>query len=216
MPTRSVERVTGRTSMELDPSTTVSELVSAASDGDQQAWDALIDRFLPMVRGVIGRFRLRPADAADVNQTVWLRTVEHLGDLREPAALPGWLATTARREALRTLRSQGRSLPVDPQSTSLDAVVDEVEIDSEVLRQEQALAVRQGLAELPAQRRALLELLVADPPVSYEEISRRLDIPVGSIGPTRARALAQLRKTRTMRAWADSASADEGEGIRHV
>jgi len=105
---------------------------------------------------------------------------------------------------------------VDPQSTSLDAVVDEAEIDSEVLRQEQALAVRQGLAELPAQRRALLELLVADPPVSYEEISRQLEIPVGSIGPTRARALAQLRKTRAMRAWADSASADEGEGIRHV
>jgi len=186
-------------------------LVRAASNGDPQAWDALIDRFLPMVRGIIGRFRLLPADAADVNQTVWLRLVEHLGDLREPAALPGWLATTARREAIRSLQTQGRAQPVDPQGSTLQSEVDEAEIDREVLRQEQAVAVRAGLEELSQQRRELLELLVADPPVTYDEISRRLDIPIGSIGPTRARALNQLRNTEALRAWAH----DGPEGGRH-
>ncbi|MEO5851203.1 MAG: sigma-70 family RNA polymerase sigma factor [Nocardioides sp.] len=210
MPTTTAERIAERTPMELDPST-VPMLVRAASNGDPQAWEALVDRFLPMVRGIVGRFRLPPADAADVNQTVWLRLVEHLGDLREPAALPGWLATTARREALRSLQTHGRSFPVDPQGSTLHSEVDEAEIDREVLRQEQAVAVRAGLDELSQQRRELLELLVADPPVTYDEISRRLDIPIGSIGPTRARALNQLRNTEALRAWAH----DGPEGGRH-
>lgn len=210
MPTTTAERIAERTPMELDPST-VPMLVRAASNGDPQAWEALIDRFLPMVRGIVGRFRLLPADAADVNQTVWLRLVEHLGDLREPAALPGWLATTARREAIRSLQAHGRAQPVDPQGSTLQSEVDEAEIDREVLRQEQAVAVRAGLEELSQQRRELLELLVADPPVTYDEISRRLDIPIGSIGPTRARALNQLRNTEALRAWAH----DGPEGGRH-
>ena len=211
MPTMTAERIARRTSMELDPSN-VPALVRAAREGDPQAWEALIDRFLPMVRGVIGRFRLPPHDAADVNQTVWLRLVEHLDELREPAALPGWLATTARREAIRAFQSHVRAIPVDPQGSTLAAEVDESELDREVLAQEQALALRAGLGELPAQRRALLELLVADPPVSYDEISQVLDIPVGSIGPTRARALKQLRNTRAVRAWTESAPAGEQEG----
>jgi len=211
MPTMTAERIARRTSMELDPSN-VPALVRAAREGDPQAWEALIDRFLPMVRGVIGRFRLPQHDAADVNQTVWLRLVEHLDELREPAALPGWLATTARRESIRAFQSHVRSVPVDPQAPTLAAGVDETEIDREVLHQEQSLALRAGLAELPAQRRALLELLVADPPVPYDEISRVLDIPVGSIGPTRARALNQLRNTRAVRAWTESARAGGQKG----
>ena len=135
--------------MELDPSN-VPALVRAAREGDPQAWEALIDRFLPMVRGVIGRFRLPQHDAADVNQTVWLRLVEHLDELREPAALPGWLATTARRESIRAFQSHVRSVPVDPQAPTLAAGVDETEIDREVLQQERALALRAGLAELGA------------------------------------------------------------------
>jgi len=215
MPTTTAERIAERTPMELDPST-VPVLVRAASNGDPQAWEALIDRFLPMVRGVIGRFRLPPADAADVNQTVWLRLVEHLGDLREPAALPGWLATTARREALRSLQTHGRTFPVDPQGTTLADGVDETEVDREILERERARALREGLAELPAQRRELLELLATDPPPSYEEVSGRLGIPVGSIGPTRARALQQLRNTRALRAWAEADRADRPQGGRDV
>lgn len=197
----------------MEQPTTVAGLVSAACDGDAAAWDALVDRFLPLVRGVIGRYRLSPADAADVNQTVWLRLVEHLADIREPAALPGWLATTARRECLRSFQSQGRTIAVDPQGSTLERV-DEAELDAALLQEERAQALRDGLAELPAQRRELLELLSADPPVPYEEISRRLSIPVGSIGPTRARALAQLRNSRALRAMSDTASAVGARGDR--
>ena len=91
------------------------DLVARARAGDQASWNALVDRFLPLVNSVIAKFRLSAADGDDVNQTVWLRLVEHLGDLREPRALPGWLVTTARNEALRVIRLRGRATPVDPQ-----------------------------------------------------------------------------------------------------
>ena len=194
---------------------TTAELVHAARAGDAEAWNDLVRRFLPLVRAVINRVRMSPADAADVNQTVWLRLVEHLDDLRDARALPGWLATTARREALRAIEVKQRTIPVDPQESGLERIASPGEIDDLVLAAERAQAVRDGLAELPAQRRQLLQLLVAEPPLSYEEISRTLGIPIGSIGPTRARALAQLRNTRAMRAWSgdtDAAAAAEGDG----
>lgn len=196
---------------------TVVSLVDAARDGDADAWNALVDEFLPLVHGVVSRFRLPAADAADVNQTVWLRLVEHLSDLRDARALPGWLATTARREALRAIESSRRTTSVDPQGPALEGRGAEEEVAAALLREELHHAVRAGLAELPAQRRQLLEMLMADPPVAYEEISRQLRIPVGSIGPTRARALQQLRATRAMRAWeGTSGSTEEGEGGHHV
>lgn len=201
--------------MEQPP--TVVSLVVAARAGDEEAWNALVDEFLPLVHGVVSRFRLAAADAADVNQTVWLRLVEHLGDLRDPRALPGWLATTAHREALRTLEASRRTTSVDPQGPALDKEVEEEDAAATLLRDELHRAVRAGLAELPTQRRRLLEMLMADPPVAYDEISRLLRIPVGSIGPTRARALNQLRGTRAMRAYADAADrAPGGEGGHHV
>jgi len=193
--------------------------VAGARDGDAEAWNALVEEFLPLVHGVVRRFRLSPADAADVNQTVWLRLVEHLDDLRDARALPGWLATTARREALRASEARRRTTSLDPQGPALENLPTDDTIDEVVLRDELGRAVRAGLAELPAQRRQLLELLMADPPVPYEEISRTLGIPVGSIGPTRARALQQLRNTRALRAYAessDSAAAVAEEGGPHV
>ena len=131
---------------------------------------------------------------------------------RERAGVVRRVALPRGRESIRAFQTHVRSVPVDPQASTLAAGVDETEIDREVLQQEQALALRAGLAELPAQRRALLELLVADPTVPYDEISRVLDIPVGSIGPTRARALNQLRNTRAVRAWTESAPAGGQEG----
>jgi len=176
------------------------DLVTRARAGDQASWNALVDRFLPLVNGVIRRFRLSSADADDVNQTVWLRLVEHLGDLREPRALPGWLVTTTRNEALRVIRLRGRAIPVDPQGVTLERLAEQPEADEELIRDERTRALRAGLLELPAGRRELLELLLTDPPISYDEISAKLGIPKGSIGPTRARALEQLRNTRAMRA----------------
>jgi len=176
------------------------DLVTRARADDQASWNALVDRFLPLVNGVIRRFRLSSADADDVNQTVWLRLVEHLGDLREPRALPGWLVTTTRNEALRVIRLRGRAIPVDPQGGTLEHLAEQPDSDEELIRDERSRALRAGLQELPAGRRELLELLLTDPPISYDEISAKLGIPKGSIGPTRARALEQLRNTRAMRA----------------
>jgi len=207
----------------MDEPPTVLSLVAAARDGDAGAWDALVEEFLPLVHGVVRRFRLGPADAADVNQTVWLRLVEHLDDLRDPRALPGWLATTARREALRAVESGRRTTSIDPQGPALDGVPGdlpgEADVAEDLLRDELRRAVRAGLAELPTQRRRLLEMLMDDPPAPYDEISSTLKIPVGSIGPTRARALRQLRDTRAMRAYTaspDPAGASGGEGGHHV
>ncbi|WP_328841729.1 RNA polymerase sigma factor [Nakamurella leprariae] len=178
----------------------VSELVTAANAGDRNAWNQLVERYLPLVYSVIRRFRLSDRDAEDVNQTVWLRLVEHLPDLREPRAVPGWIVTTTRNEALRVLRVHGRSTPVDlaaPDALPLRA--DLPDSDDALLADERQRALRDGLAELSPQHRELLLLLVADPPVPYEEISRRLGMPVGSIGPTRARCLKKLRETEAMR-----------------
>ena len=179
--------------------TPLSALVPAAREGDQHAWDAIVDRFLPLVGAIVRAHRLSEADGDDVSQTVWLRLVEHLGDLREPDALPGWIRTTTRNECLRLLAARGRVRPVDPQDDSgLDAV--EVDVaDEQLLAAERRQLLREALTELPPARRELLLLLLADPPVGYEEISARLGIPVGSIGPTRARALEQLRRTRALR-----------------
>ncbi len=176
------------------------DLVARARAGDQASWNALVDRFLPLVNSVIVRFRLSAADGDDVNQTVWLRLVEHLADLREPRALPGWLTTTCRNEALRVIRRRGRDTPTDPQGATFERLGEDGAFDEDLIYAERAQALRDGLLELPAGRRELLELLLTDPPISYDEISAKLGIPKGSIGPTRARALEQLRNTRAMRA----------------
>jgi RNA polymerase sigma factor (sigma-70 family) len=183
----------------VDVSQPLSMLVPAAREGDQHAWDAIVDRFLPLVDAIVRGHRLSEADGDDVSQTVWLRLVEHLGDLREPDALPGWIRTTARNECLRLLAARGRVRPVDPQDDGgLDAVAEDVAA-SDLLAAERRQLLREALSELPEARRALLLLLLTDPPLAYEEISRLLGIPIGSIGPTRARALDQLRRTRALR-----------------
>jgi RNA polymerase sigma factor (sigma-70 family) len=182
---------------------TVPELVSAAVEGDQSAWDALVVRYTPLVLGIATRFRLSRDDVADVSQTVWLLLVQHLPRLRTPEALPGWIATTTRNECVHVLRSHRRTSAVDPLAERswdvLDAASpDRVDIDEHLLRAELHEALLMGFAELPDHQRELLELLLQDPPLSYTEISDRLGIPKGSIGPTRARALERLRATGPM------------------
>ena len=110
--------------------------VDAARAGDEDAWNALVDRFLPLVTCVIAKYRLQACDAADVNQTMWLRPVEHLDDLREPRALPGWLATTARNESLQVIRRRCRDTPVDPQATPWERPDRRPELDTDLNREE--------------------------------------------------------------------------------
>jgi RNA polymerase sigma factor (sigma-70 family) len=140
--------------------------------------------------------------------------VEHLDDVREPRALPGWLVTVARNEALRVIKLRGRVLPFEPERSVLDVAVGD-HADDGLIRQEEHAALLAALDELPDKRRELLRLLLADPPVSYREISARLGIPVGYIGPTRARALAQLRETASLRAYRQEGEPVSGGG-RHV
>ena len=196
---------------------TVTELVAAAVRGDQGAWNALVQMYLPLVMSVIRRYRLRDKDAEDVSQTVWLRLVEHLEDIREPRALPMWIITTTKHEALHLLKTGRRTTPVDPLGPSeLEEEADTVDLDDDLLRAERQQVLREGLAALPAQSRELLVLLVTDPPLSYAEIGRRLNMPVGSIGPTRARCLAKLRETAPIVAFLDAESdRDESGGERH-
>ena len=173
----------------------VTDLVTRARNGDKQAWNALVERYAPLIWSICRRHRLDGADANDVGQSVWLLLVDHLGNLRDPAALPGWLATTTRRECGRVLRAargpltaghapDWETLPGEQATTA----------DQELLTAERHAALRQALLELSPDCQQLIALLTADPPEPYAQISARLGIPVSSIGPTRRRCLDKLRR----------------------
>jgi RNA polymerase sigma factor (sigma-70 family) len=187
----------GSTNRFADPT----DLVVAAIDGDRYAWDSLVSRYTPLVVQITRRYRLSASDSEDVAQVVWLRVLQHLDQIREPRALPGWIATTARNESLRVVTKDSKTELVDPlTSNRLDSADGGPEVDDALLAGERRDALRRGLAELEPKQRELLLLVCAEPPVSYGEISRRLGIPIGSIGPTRARCLAKLRATSSVAA----------------
>ncbi len=179
-------------------------LVKASVDHDEEAWNELVRRFAGLVAFVIRHYRLSAADTQDVSQLVWLRLVEHLADIREPSALPGWLATTTRHECERYLRLNGRSVAMDPLTMRLTDRSDGPEVDALLLAAERRQVLLDGLRELTDQQRELLLMLTADPPYAYAEISRILGIPIGSIGPTRSRVLDKLRDTDAVRAYLDA------------
>lgn len=168
------------------------QLVHAAAKGDQAAWDALVDRYTGLCWSIARSHRLSPADAADAVQTAWLRLVERLDTLRDPERVGAWLATTTRNECLRVIRRSSRQVP-----TGEDAWLESSEPvdppDLTVLASEEAVELWQAVDGLPDRCRQLLRVLMADPPPSYEDVSAALEMPVGSIGPTRARCLERLR-----------------------
>jgi RNA polymerase sigma factor (sigma-70 family) len=182
----------------------VRQLVAAARDGDSASWNALVERYTPLVLSVVRRHRLQGSDGEDVVQTVWLRLVENLGGIREPAALPGWILTTTRNECLHVLRAHRLVTPADPGEEGWQDTSGQPTVDAEMLDAERHEALLMALAELPDRQRSLLLLLIEDPPLPYDEISRRLGIPVGSIGPTRARALARVRTNLAVQALIDA------------
>jgi RNA polymerase sigma factor (sigma-70 family) len=191
----------------------VIDLVEAARAGHQGAWNALVDRYMPLVRSVVRRYRLTGEDAADVSQTTWLRLVEHLDDIREPERLPGWIVSTAKHEALRLLKAHKRTIAMDPlpEEELTNRGRQRSEVDDELLRAERHSALALALSELRPTHRALLLLMLSDPPLTYEQIGARLGMPHGSIGPTRARALAELRNTQCLRSLMDAPqSAEKG------
>jgi RNA polymerase sigma factor (sigma-70 family) len=175
----------------------VTDLVQRAARGDQAAWHGIVREYGGLVEGVARGFRLSDAQTADAVQATWLRLVEHLAEIRDPGRLPGWLRTTTRRICLSLVRDHGREQPadaVDPPSSGLRwGAADDAGPETWAVRRDQEGLVRRAVATLPERQRALLGMLVCSPPVSYSEISAGLGIPVGSIGPTRARILARLR-----------------------
>src|SRR5262245_40980020 len=174
------------------PMTGLGELVQSAADGDQDAWDTLVDRFAGLVWSIARAHRLSATDAADVSQTTWLRLVEHLGRIRDPERIGGWLAATARHECLRVIRHTGRF--VADGEVDLDAVGNEPEPSTLLLATERTAALWRAVEALPERCRMLIRALMADPPPSYEDLAAAFGIPIGSIGPTRARCLEQLKR----------------------
>lgn len=172
-------------------------LLHRARSGDDRAWERLHDRFTPTLRGIARSYRLSPSDVDDVVQTTWLRLFDHIDRLRDPAAVPGWLTTTARRECLRLLQFPVREyLTADPDLGGHDESADPA---SELLAAELRAVLQRAVATLPKRHGQLMTLLVAQPTMDYEQLSRTLTMPIGSIGPIRARSMARLRRHRELR-----------------
>jgi RNA polymerase sigma factor (sigma-70 family) len=190
----------------------VADLVMRARDGDQRAWDAIVERYAPLVWSICRRYRLADADAEDAGQTVWLQLLDQIDRIRDPAALPGWLATTTGRECGRLVRAARRTSPPGRVLDAEDIPDDQAtRADDELLAAERHAALREALADLPPPCQRLIALLAEDPPLPYAQISVRLGIPVGSIGPTRRRCLAKLRRHPAIAALtgAESASVEQ-------
>lgn len=182
------------------------DLVTRARNGEKRAWDALVERYAPLIWSICRRYRLGGADAQDVGQIVWLHLVEHLDRLRDPDALPGWLATTTRHECGRMLRAADR--PTTDQVLCAENIpdADKATVEQELLTAERHAALREAFTRLPPGCQRLLALLIADPPMTYAEISARLGISVGSIGPIRGRCLDKLRRDPAIAALIDAES----------
>ena len=171
----------------------VARLVRRAADGDRRAWERLVDQFARLIWSITADFRLVQSDAADVAQTTWLRLLEHIDRIEYPDRVGSWLAATARNECLRSIAARKRVVLGHDDADLENAAAYEPDIDARLLADERAQVVHDAMSCLPRRWQRLLELLMADPPVSYAEISDQLGLPIGSIGPTRGRCLARLR-----------------------
>jgi RNA polymerase sigma factor (sigma-70 family) len=199
------QEVAGR--MDDDPSAI--RLVERARGGDEHAWDELVKRYAPRVVAICHRYRLDRADADKVGESVWLQLVDQLDRIRDPAALPGWLATTTERECLRALRTARRYDPTSSPGQSqvppdpIDAMIEEAIHAGELHG-----ALRAAYDDLPDKCQQLLSMLLSDPPVPYAEISATLSIPIGSIGPQHRRCLERLRRSPHLSTFSDRQIAD--------
>jgi RNA polymerase sigma factor (sigma-70 family) len=176
-----------------DPDATVRDLAR----GDESAWARLLDDHGRLVMLACRRARLTPSESDDVFQTTFLSAYRAIGSLRDAAALPAWLYRIAERAALAHVRKRRPSTSIeDPDGPQLEAELSQAATQLDLLTAfEDAAAIREAVSRLEPRDRDLLDALYFETPrPSYEEVSARLDMPIGSIGPTRARALTKLRK----------------------
>jgi len=171
--------------------TMIADTVRRAAGGDQQAWCELVGRYGGMLRSIARTFRLSTADAEDAGQVTWTLLVQHVGRVRDPARIGGWLACTMRRECMRLSTRNRPEILVpgtdDDPRTAADAA------DLPLLNEERAELIRSALARLPPRQRELLLALSPDPAPTYGEIAESLSMAIGTIGPTRAKALRRMR-----------------------
>lgn len=177
-------------------------LIDACLKGEKYAWDALIQRYVALIYSTCVRSGLTPADSEDVAQDVCVILLDHLADVRDTGKLSSWLISTAKREVWRFQKRKGLKLASELGETewALDSGealnIEAAESpEAEVLALTEQQLVRKAMAKLQDRCRRLLTLLYCvDDPASYAEIAEELSLPVGSIGPTRARCLQSLRK----------------------
>ena len=176
------------------------QLIDACRNGDEGAWNALVERYERLVYTVPTRYGLTPAEIDDVFQSVWFSLLRNLDKLREPDRVSAWLVTTARRECWEHRRGADyeRSVTTDFDNMSIDIDGDEMPPEELVSEYRQHESLRQAIDKLQDRCRRLLWLLYFDAPIpSYAEVAEKLDMPIGSIGPMRARCLKKLRAEMT-------------------
>ena len=183
--------LTARTPLQ---SMSVAGLVEKARQGDAGGWEELVARFGGMIAATGRRFRLTAPDVAELQQTTWLRLVENLHRIEQPERIGGWLATTARRESLQLLKRASKYHSGADQMLANMPDRHLPEPDARPIAEEREAVVRAAWDRLKPRCQQLLSLLMSDDPMGYKDLSKLLEMPVGSIGPTRARCLEHLRR----------------------
>jgi RNA polymerase sigma factor (sigma-70 family) len=184
----------------LPANTELEALIGAVRRGEELAWVRLVDRFGRMLRSVARSYRLSPHDVDDAVQATWVKLYDHIDGVRDTSAIAGWLATTVRRESLRLLQSHVREHLTDDPELAGDR--QQACPETLLLASEQRVVLTRALATLPDRQRELMTLIVEELADSYEQISATLDMPVGSIGPIRARSLKRLQCHHELREFA--------------
>lgn len=171
-------------------------LLDKCRRSDATAWGALVDQFQALVYSIPRRYGLNDDDGADVFQATFQALHRSLDRIESAQTLPKWLSVTASRECLRLKRIASRTVSADGPGLSLDEIVadEEASAEANAIEAERAVIVRTRLRELGGRCEELLSLLYLEGEVAYEDISARLSMPMGAIGPTRARCLEKLRK----------------------
>jgi RNA polymerase sigma factor (sigma-70 family) len=188
-------------------------VVEAARAGHEWAWTALITRFQPMVLRIARRHRLAATEQDEVAQETWLRLFRNLGRIDQPAALRGWIATTARNESVRRLHSCSRETPVEQDALPEPRM--DPDMDASLVARERRAALDRALRRVPDRQARLLRILMTEPEPSYEQVSAALGIPIGSIGPTRARGIERLRGDVHLASALDARPATSGSRALH-
>ncbi len=165
------------------------DLLERLADSDSAVWEEVVRAFRPCLLARAAQAGLKPWQRQDLEQRVWLALLQHARSIRNPACLPGWLSTTARRMALTLLHEDGRELVIEqlPERTASTGS----EVERHCLDRQRMRELRSAIAELPPRQRAVVSGLLRD--LSYDELSSLVGMSVGSIGPTRQRALGRLR-----------------------